>query len=122
VDLALRLRAAGWEAHLVPAVHCEHVGSATGIDGSLGKTFRLGRNGLLYLARDLGTAGLARRVPALLARALGRMLTAPLHPRRNVALLAGELAALPRLPAALVKGRRDRRRHRQRLRSTPPTA
>ncbi len=122
VDLALRLSAAGWEAHLVPAVACEHVGSATGVDGSLSKAFRLGRNGVLYLARHLGIGGLGRRLPALAGRALGRLLLLPLHPRRNAALLAGELAALPFIPRALARGWRDRRRRpRHPPRSRPRT-
>ena len=109
VDLALRLARAGWSAWLVPEVGCEHVGSATGIDGSFHKTFLLGRNYLLYLARHAGLAGLAALAPRLAGTRVLRLATLLLHPRRDIALFAGEMAALPRLPQALLKGRRDRR-------------
>jgi GT2 family glycosyltransferase len=109
VDLALRLKAAGWRAFLLPDVSCEHVGSATGIADSMGKAFLLGRNYLAYLARHAGAGGLARLAPRLLLSSLRRLVTLPLHPRRDLAVLAGEAAALPRLPRALGKGRRDGR-------------
>lgn len=109
VDLALRLKAAGWRAFLLPDVSCEHVGSATGIPDSMRKAYRLGRNYVAYLARHAGAGGLARMAPRLLLSSLRRLATLPLHPRRDLAVLAGEAAALPRLPAALGKGRRDRR-------------
>jgi GT2 family glycosyltransferase len=109
VDLSLRLRGAGWETWLEPATSCEHVGSATGGDGSMGKAFLLGRNYLLYAARHLGGPGLLRLAPGLLGVSLRRLLTWPMHPRRDTALWAGELAALPRLPRALRLGRRSRR-------------
>lgn len=109
VDLSLRLRAAGWETWLEPATSCQHVGSATGGEGSMGKAFLLGRNYLLYTARHLGGPGLLRLTPGLLGRGLRRLLTWPLHPRRDTALWAGELAALPRLPRAFRLGRHARR-------------
>ena len=108
VDLALRLRRAGWEAWLEAATACEHVGSATGIDGSMSKAYLLGRNYLLYLARHLGPGGLLALMPGLARKRLRRLLTWPLHPRRDTALWAGELAALPHLPAAFRKGSRTR--------------
>ncbi|MFQ5670377.1 MAG: glycosyltransferase family 2 protein [Acidobacteriota bacterium] len=108
IDLALRLARARWTAYLVPGVSCEHVGSATGIDGSFIKTFRLGRNYHLYLARHLGLRPWLRLAPSLLAQSLARLAALPLHPWRNAALLAGELAALRRLPAALRTGSRPR--------------
>ena len=109
VDVALRLARAGWSAWLVPEVSCEHVGSATGRDGSFRKTFLLGRNYLLYLARHSGGPGLLRLAPRLLGIRLRRLASLPLHPRRDLTLFLGELAALPRLASALLKGRRDRR-------------
>jgi len=120
VDLSLRLREAGWETWLEPAASCEHVGSATGGDGSMGKAFLLGRNYVLYAARHLGGYGFLRLLPALLARSLRRLLTWPLHPRRNSALWAGEFAAVPHLPRALRLGRRSRRLRRADAATTPP--
>ena len=122
VDLSLRLRAAGWETWLQPATSCQHVGSATGGDGSMGKAFLLGRNYLLYAARHLGGPGLLRLAPGLLGRSLWRLLTWPIHPRRDTALWAGELAALPRLPRALRLGRRSRRPHAPGAATPPPAS
>jgi GT2 family glycosyltransferase len=110
VDLALRLARRGWESFVLPAVSCEHVGSATGGEGSWRKMRLLGRNHLLYVARHEGGWSFLGRAPALVARSLARAATFPLHPRRETALWAGELAALPGLPGAFLKGRRDRRR------------
>ncbi|MFQ5767532.1 MAG: glycosyltransferase family 2 protein [Acidobacteriota bacterium] len=106
VDLALRLAAAGWTAHLVSRVASEHVGSATGLDGSWLKTYLLGRNYLLYLARHEGLSGLVHRAPHLMVRRLGRLLSGWVHPRREMALTAGELAALARLGSAFFRVRR----------------
>ena len=104
VDLALRLHRAGWEAWLESAVACEHVGSATGIEGSMSKAYLLGRNYVLYMARHLGPGGLLALLPGLGMQRLRRLLTWPFHPRRDTALWAGELAALPHLPSAFRKG------------------
>ena len=119
VDLALRLTRAGWTSWLVPEVDCDHVGSATGVDGSFRKAFLLGRNYLLYLARDRGAAGLAAMAPRLAWGRLVRLVTLVRHPRRDLALFAGEVAAVPRLPGAILKGRRDRRRWPRREAAAP---
>ncbi|MFQ5718230.1 MAG: glycosyltransferase family 2 protein [Acidobacteriota bacterium] len=123
-DLALRLARAGWAASLVPAATCTHLGSATGIEGSSRKTFLLGRNYVLYLARHVGPAGLVTLAPRLAAIRLRRLLSMLRHPRRDLVLSAGELGALPHLwrllrrtgrPARHDPGRlpRDRPRSRQ---------
>ena len=57
MDLALRLAAAGWSTHLVPAVSCEHIGSATGVE----------RDPPIFWAIALGEMGAG----ALLAVVLG---------------------------------------------------
>lgn len=109
VDLALRLEAAGWESWLEPTAACEHVGSATGIDGSMSKAYLLGRNYFLYLARHLGPGGLLRLLPGLARQRLRRLVTWPFHPRRDTALWAGEIAALPHLWTSIRKGAASRR-------------
>ena len=120
VDLALRLQAAGWEAWLEPAAACEHVGSATGIDGSMFKAYLLGRNYFLYLGRHLGPGGLLRLLPGLTRRWLRRLLTWPAHPRRDTALWAGELAALHHLPASFRRGAAASRRAGEDSATGPP--
>jgi GT2 family glycosyltransferase len=106
VDLALRLEAIGWSSWLVPEVACEHVGSATGVEGSSRKAFLLGRNFILYLTRHRARIGLAAVALAVITRLSRRGLTFILHPRRDLALTAGEIAALRHVPRAWVKGKR----------------
>ena len=110
VDLALRLRQAGWTAHLVASVACEHIGSATGLKGSPRMMFLLGRNYLLYLSRHVGLIGLLRLAPRVFLQNLRRLLTPALRPRQKAAWFAGQLAAIPKLQRAILGGVRDRRR------------
>jgi GT2 family glycosyltransferase len=78
VDLAGRLRAAGWRALLVPAARVRHAGSSTGRTLNRGRWRLLYGNRWLVAARLLGRS-FWPRVPVLavrdgidLVRALGR--------------------------------------------------
>ena len=110
VDLALRLRAAGWSAYLVSSVACEHIGSASEGQGPMPKSFFLSRNYLLYLSRHIGGLGFLRLVPWLALQHVKRLLLVPLDPRRYLTWLGGQFAALPLLRKSFLKGRQDRRR------------
>lgn len=92
VDLAVRLRAAGWRSYLVPAARARHAGSVSG--AGLGRERLVYGNRHLVLARHLGT-GYWPRLPLLLLRDLGDLLR---HPRRAPAILSGWGRAARRLP------------------------
>ena len=99
VDLAVRLRAAGWRSACVPAARALHAGSATGRRRPLARATRLVANRWLVVAGLLGRrfAGAAPRmalrdlVDAVRAVAAGEPARALGHP-------AGWLVALARLP------------------------
>ena len=105
VELAIRLRAAGWLSRLVPAARTRHRGSQTGATMPLRRELLVSRNRWWATARLLG-----RRWPL----ALPRLLAADLreasaaarrgNPGRAVLRLAGPLAALPALPCYLRTG------------------
>ncbi len=67
VDLACRLRAAGWRALLVPAARARHAGSLTGRTQSRDRWSRIYGNRWLVAKRYLG-GGFWPRVPLLAAR------------------------------------------------------
>jgi GT2 family glycosyltransferase len=69
VDLAGRLRAAGWRAFLVPAAHVRHAGSATGRTLGSGRWRLIHGNRVLVAARLLGGA-FWLRLPVLAGRDL----------------------------------------------------
>ena len=100
VDLAVRLRAAGWRALCVPAARGVHAGSATGGRRPFLQARRVAGNRWLVVARLLGRAlpvaapRLALRDLVDLARALARG-----EAVRAAAIPAGWLAAARRLPA-----------------------
>jgi GT2 family glycosyltransferase len=92
VDLAVRLRSAGWRSYLVPAARARHAGSVSG--AGLGRERLVYGNRHLVLARHLGP-GYWPRLPLLLLRDLGDLLR---HPRRAPAILSGWGRAARRLP------------------------
>lgn len=69
VDLAVRLRAAGWRALLVPAARARHAGSATGRTLGSGRWRLIHGNRVLVAARLLGGA-FWLRLPVLAGRDL----------------------------------------------------
>jgi GT2 family glycosyltransferase len=69
VDLAIRLRAAGWRALLVPAARARHAGSATGRTLGSGRWRLIHGNRVLVAARLLGGAFWIR-LPVLAGRDL----------------------------------------------------
>ena len=69
VDLACRLRAAGWRALLVPAARARHAGSATGRTRSVRRWRLIYGNRYLVAARALG-AGFRRQLPRMVLRDL----------------------------------------------------
>jgi GT2 family glycosyltransferase len=69
VELAVRLRAAGWTARLVPAARARHAGSATGATMSRERWRLIYGNRWLAAARRLGR-GFWMRVPWMLLRDL----------------------------------------------------
>jgi len=99
VELAGRLRAAGWSALAVPGARCRHAGSVTGDQLGRERLRLLYGNRHLVLARLLG-----RRYPTVLPRALTRDLLdlagALLHgdAHRATGIVAGLGRAVARLP------------------------
>jgi GT2 family glycosyltransferase len=99
VELAARLRAAGWSALCVPAARTLHQGSATGSRRPFARRRLLTRNRWLVVARLLGRRfalvlpRLAARDLAALARSLG---AGDLVGAAGIA--AGVLSAVARLP------------------------
>ena len=112
VELAVRLRAAGWRARCVPSALALHRGSATGSRRPFARGKLLARNRWLVVARLLG-----RRFPAALPRLAARDLAGIAQALARgeliaaAAIAAGVAAALRRLPhfarrgAPLVDGR-----------------
>ncbi|MEM6792342.1 MAG: glycosyltransferase [Acidobacteriota bacterium] len=103
VDLALRLRAAGHQAWLVPEARVQHAGSATGRGLPFGGRALIHGNRHLVLASRLAGGDYLIRLPRLLARDL---LDAAHHLRRGEAraalgVLAGLARAARRVPARL---------------------
>jgi GT2 family glycosyltransferase len=100
VDLAVRLRAAGWGALCVPAARAHHAGGATGAERPFRRARRVAGNRWLVVARLLGRR-FPGAVPLLLARDLADLAGALRAGEiaRAAALPAGWLAAARRLPA-----------------------
>jgi len=88
VDLAARLRAAGWTALLAPAARARHAGSATGRTLGRARWASIYGNRHLVLARLLG-AGYWPRLPRLLARDGRDLARTLLTPRDGDGRLAG---------------------------------
>lgn len=105
VDLAGRLRGAGWRAIAVPAARVEHAGSSTAAAWPLRRDRLLHRNRWLALARLLGS-GFWLQVPRILVRDARDSAAALAHgePGRAFAAAIGWLSALPRLPAFARRG------------------
>jgi GT2 family glycosyltransferase len=105
VDLAVRLRAAGWGALCVPAARALHAGGSTGDERPFLRARRVAGNRWLVVARLLG-----RRFPAAVPRLLARDLADLAHALGAgriggaAAIAAGWLAAALRLPAFLRAG------------------
>lgn len=100
VDLAVRLRATGWSARVVPAARARHAGSTTGRHAGAARLVR--RNRYAVLARALG-GSIVPRLPKLVLRDLvdaGRALFAG-EASRAAAVVVGTTAGLLRLPSAL---------------------
>jgi GT2 family glycosyltransferase len=100
VDLAGRLRAAGWKALVVPAARARHAGSATGSRHGLRRLALVYGNRHLVLARLLGR-GYWRRLPAVAGRDLADWVRAPLRGDLGplLAIPWGWARALRHLPA-----------------------
>jgi GT2 family glycosyltransferase len=100
VDLAVRLRAAGWRALCVPAARAVHAGSATGRRRPFLQARRVAGNRWLVVARLLGRA-LPAALPRLAARDLADLTRAlaRFEGARAAAIPAGWLAAVRRLGA-----------------------
>lgn len=99
VDLAVRLRAAGWTARRVPSARARHAGSTTG--RRRGAAYLVRRNRYAVLARALG-AGVLPRLPTMGVRdaldAVRRLADGDLAGAWTV--LRGAAAGLLRLPSA----------------------
>jgi GT2 family glycosyltransferase len=95
VDLALRLRLAGWSCRYEPAVAL-HAGEASSRQLPGGAEFLVARNTLLLVAKTFP----ARWLPLVAYRQLGWLWHA-LRDRRLLTHLHALSAALPMLPAAL---------------------
>ncbi len=111
VDLACRLRNAGWTALSVPAARALHAGSLTGKRRGFRRSTQIYGNRHLVLARHLGSRYWPR-LPRLLWRDCKDWLRAPFsQPSLLAAIPAGWARALYRLPAYL---------HRDTPRTPPP--
>lgn len=86
VDLAWRLRLAGWDAVYAPEARARHAGSATAGEGSAFKNRLLARNKVWTVVKDYPAAGLARWGLLVLAYDL---LSAPYR-----LVLSGQTAAI----------------------------
>ncbi len=100
VDLAVRLRAAGFRARCVPAARARHAGSATGDLRPFARARRVTGNRWLVVSRLLGRA-IVPAAPRLLARDLVDALRAATRGElaRAAGVPAGWLWALGRLGA-----------------------
>ena len=105
VDLAVRLREAGWRAWLVPEARAAHAGSLTGEELEGGKGRLLVANRWLVLMRLFGR-GFWRRLPGILARDLRDVGRALLRGRWATlgVYASGWRRALTRSPSALHGG------------------
>jgi GT2 family glycosyltransferase len=103
VDLALRLRLAGWSCRYEPAV-ARHAGEGSSVKLSKPLAYWVERNTLLLLVKAFPL----RWLPFVAYRQLGWARHA-LRQRRLSAHLRGALAAVPKLPA-MVRDRRSLRR------------
>lgn len=107
VELAGRLRAAGWGARLVPAARARHAGSLTGRSFSRRRWTLIYGNRYLAVARLLGS-GFWPHLPWLVLRDLLDLVWAAI--RADFSLLAGIPAgwvrAVRRLPAFVRRGPR----------------
>lgn len=99
VDLACRLRAAGWRALSVPTASARHAGGASSDRQRLGARPSVYTNRHLVLAKILGRAYWPR-LPALLARDLVDIVRAIGRGdgRATAGIAAGLARAIPRLP------------------------
>ena len=105
VDLAVRLRAAGYRALLVPRARTLHAGGATGRGLGARRLAWIYGNRYLVLGRLLG-GGFLPRLPGLAwrdAKDLGRVLMAG-EGSAAAGILAGWARALARLPGFLRRG------------------
>jgi GT2 family glycosyltransferase len=93
VDVAWRLRAAGWRTVYEPAAVAHHRGSATSREGSAFKYGLVGRNRMRLLAKNASGAQLARYGAGMLAFDLAYVLFAGLTDR-TAAPLQGRLRGL----------------------------
>ncbi len=107
VDLACRLRAAGWRALLVPAARARHAGSATGRTQSVRRWRLIYGNRYLVAARALGP-GFPQHLPRMALRDLLDLGHAvlDLDGARVAGIPAGWGRALRRLPGFVDRGRR----------------
>jgi GT2 family glycosyltransferase len=99
VELAIRLRSAGWMSRCVPRARAAHLGSATGGRRPFRRSVRLVRNRWLVAASLLGRS-LPRELPRLAARDLTDLAHAlgAGELRRALGYPAGWLLAAGRLP------------------------
>jgi GT2 family glycosyltransferase len=106
VELAVRLRAAGWSAALVPAARARHAASATGRTMPWRRARWLYANQLLVAARLLGRS-FWPRLPRLLMRSAADAVRAAARAdaATAVGVVAGIGAGLARLPAWARAGR-----------------
>jgi GT2 family glycosyltransferase len=106
VELAVRLRAAGWGALLVPAARARHAASATGRTMPFRRARWLHANQLLVAASLLGR-GFWRRLPRLLLRSAADAARAVARADAPTAagVVYGTAAGLARLPAWARGGR-----------------
>ena len=97
VDLAVRLRAAGWSAGCVAAARARHAGGATTAQRRFARARLLYGNRLLVLARALGRS-LPRVLPRALVRDARDLLRAAPHGSDAAGILAGWARAARLLP------------------------
>jgi|DewCreStandDraft_1066081.scaffolds.fasta_scaffold00697_17 GT2 family glycosyltransferase len=127
VDLAWRLRRAGWTCAYAPQARVYHLHAATLGDDSPWKRYLLGRNKLWLLAQNYPRGPLLRRLPLillydLLALASYALWPAPGRPwPARWAALAGRLAGWWGLPAVW-RGREPLPADREALRALAPAA
>lgn len=100
VDLAVRLRAAGWSARLVPSARARHAGSTTG--RHLGAARLVRRNRYAVLARALG-GSVWLRLPKIVLRDLVDAIRALFAGEASTAaaVFSGTVSGLFRLPRSL---------------------
>ena len=122
VELACRLRAAGWRALLVPAARARHAGSATGRTMSRERWRLIYGNRWLVAARLLGR-GLWPRAPWLAVRDLVDLVWAALDGdgAQAAGILGGWARAFGGLPAWAHAGAPARTPHPRPLSHLPPS-